>query len=77
MADIDLERFGRLRARYGRPAQRSIAGVRAAGARFKAESKGLAAAAADARRTRTQDAAANGTSLRDAVAGALQRSSRS
>jgi len=75
MVDIDLERFARLRARYGKSARRSVAGVRSAGARFKTESRGLAAARGDARRKRTQ-AAADGTSLRDALAAALKRSSR-
>lgn len=76
MADIDLERFARLRALHGKAAQRSVADVRSAGARFKAESRGLAAAASDARRERTQAAAADGTSLRDALAAAMKRSSR-
>jgi hypothetical protein len=76
MADIDLERIVRLRARYGRPAARSTVAVRSIGARFKAASRGLAASTDAARRARTLDAT-DGESIRESFAGALRRSPRS
>ncbi len=76
MADIDLERIARLRARFGQPAKRNTAAVKSIGARFKAESRGLAASTDEARRARTRDAT-DGESIRESFAGALRRSPRS
>jgi hypothetical protein len=76
MADIDLERLALLKARYGKPTNRNLAGVRSIGARFKASSRGLAAARDKARSRRTLEAA-NGRTARDAFAGALRRVPRS
>jgi hypothetical protein len=75
MTDIDPERLARLRARYGKPANRSTVAVRSIGARFKSASRGLAASTDEARRARTLEAA-DGSSLRASLAGALKRSSR-
>jgi hypothetical protein len=75
MADIDRERLALLKARYGKPAKRSTASVRSLGARFKSGSRGLAASVDEARRARTLEAA-DGQSMRESLAGALRRSSR-
>jgi hypothetical protein len=76
MTDIDLERLARLRARYGKPAKRSTAAVRSAGARFRDRSKGLAASTDKTRRNRTLEPSADGRSIRASLAGALRRSRR-
>jgi hypothetical protein len=75
MADIDRERLALLKTRYGKPVKRSTAAVGSLGARFKAGSRGLAASVDETRRARTLEAA-DGQSLRDSLAGALKRSSR-